>query len=116
MAVRPKRYISQGGRVVSAVKLTEANYNDAADWANNNSVNLTAGTESIVKLSATGDESNHRVRLRIKGKGIRVARVGDYIAYVVADNGKGRFIPVDKHVFILKGKIFEDKYTEIKKA
>lgn len=111
MAVRPKRYISKGGRKVRAIKVTEKNYNDLPGWIDRNSTNLRAEPIAIVKISATGDESEHRVRLHLQGKGIRVARVGDYLLHVLEDDLR----LTDATIYVVKGDVFEDKYIELKK-
>jgi hypothetical protein len=111
MAVRPKRYESKGGRKIRAVKVTERNYDDLAGWIGRNATNLKANPVAVVKLSATGDETDHRVKLHLSGLGIRVARVGDYVAHVLEDD----LTLTNGNLFIIKGDIFEGKYTEIKK-
>lgn len=110
MAVRTKRYQSRGGNKVRAIKVTERNYNDLPAWLDRNSKNLKAAPVAVVNISETGDESNHRIRLHIAGKGIRVVRVGDYVFHVLNDD----LSLSDPNLYILKGDDFESKYAEIK--
>jgi len=113
MAVRPKRYESRGGNKVRAIKVTERNVVDLINWIGRNATNVKMeNSQAVIKVAAGGDESNHRVRLHIVGKGIRVARVGDYVFHVLNDD----LSLSDGSLYILQGDIFEDKYTEIKKA
>lgn len=74
--VRPKKYVSAGGRIVRGIKVTEKNYAEIVNW-----IDAKGGTaEAIVDVAAkTGDLSGHRVKIRTP-KGIRVARVGEWVA------------------------------------
>lgn len=112
MAIRTKKYESNGGRNVRAVKVTERNFQDLVGWVIRNSENVNPNKSvASAHVNKRGDVSNQRLRLHIDGKGVRVARVGDYVFHELADNGK----PLDGILYILKGDVFEDKYTEIKK-
>lgn len=112
MSVRPKRYESRGGRKVRAIKVTERNYKELINWIGRNATNVKMETSSAtVTVTRTGEDVNPRLRLHIWHKGIRVARVGDYVFHVLNDD----LSLTDGALYLLKGEDFEEKYTEIKK-
>lgn len=113
MAIRPKRYESRGGRKIRAVKVTERNYEELSRWAVANGTNVIKSAPTHTE-SPEGDISNHRIRLHLAHKGIRVARVGDYLLHILEDD----LSLADGTLHVMKGYVFESpgKYTEIKKV
>jgi len=97
MAIRTKKYISKGGRVIKGVKVNEKNIVDVANWA----AKVKSGV-ARVKISKSGDESNHRVAVGTP-RGIRVAHVGDFVVF-------------DEETFtinVVKGDLFVTKYKVV---
>jgi uncharacterized Zn-binding protein involved in type VI secretion len=67
--VNTKTYKDNAGETTKAVQVTEKNFVGLGDWTNG---------DAIVKYNKKGEGSDHRVKLQTV-KGVRVARVGDYI-------------------------------------
>ena len=69
MAIKHKKYIhTSSGENVRAIKVTERNFKEVADWS---------GAIAFSKENVTGDVSNQRVRV----KGL-MAQVGDFVVRV----------------------------------
>ena len=96
--VRPKKYVSQGGRLVRAIEVTEKNYVQVHNWIEKHLPGKSSAIQNVSKTPGadgkTFDVSNHRVRVHTP-KGIRVAKVGEHVVGELNDKG----VPVVFWVF-----------------
>jgi len=90
--VKTKNYKDNAGETTKAVQVTEKNLVGLGNWTNG---------EALLEITKKGEERNHRVRVETP-KGIRVAKVGDYIV-----RGDTRL----KTFYVVKKDIFEGRWT-----
>lgn len=91
--VTTKLYKDNAGETTKAVQVTEKNVVGLGSWVNG---------DAIIKYNRKGEASDHRVKLQTV-KGIRVARVGDYI--VRGDTRLKTFYVVKKDDFEARWKL-----------
>ena len=77
MAVRTQKVINANGVEERGVKVSEKNFVKVAEWVAKHS--FKQEPIALVKVAKGGDETDHRVKLRVPRAGIRVARVGDTV-------------------------------------
>ena len=92
ITIRPKKYISHGGRLVKAIKVTEKNYVQVFNWVDK--FNARENNAALSHVADDGDVSRQRVRVHTP-KGIRVANVGEWVTGELNDKG----LPVAFWVF-----------------
>jgi hypothetical protein len=90
--VKTKNYKDNAGETTKAVQVTEKNVVGLGNWTN---------SDVIIKYNKKGEASQHRVRVETP-KGLRVAKVGDYIV-----RGDTRL----KTFYVVKKDVFEGRWT-----
>lgn len=79
MAVRTRPVVGAAEEGTRGVVLTKKNYLSVRDWVLKLQ-KIDKLVVAFVKVAKDGTETDERVKLFVKGKGWRVARVGDTVA------------------------------------